>query len=660
MARWRAFRERFARPLRFAIQAGILVIIVGAVAGVGFIEYSAQPGFCDNCHNMVPYYQSWATSSHNDVPCIKCHYAPGIRAEAMGKLQAANQVVKYITGAYGTKPWAEIEDAACLRSGCHTDRKLEGARSYKGLWFDHARHLGDLRRGKQLRCTSCHSQIVQGEHLTVTESTCFLCHFKDRPVGEPVASCIGCHPSPPRVTSPAGFVVDHPQYVQDLVSCVSCHREVTTGRGAAEEPRCFGCHNEPDRLEQFGNTELVHRVHIAEHNVECTQCHTPIEHRVTSLASNFELDCAGCHRGAHEAQRQLYAGVGGHATVSQPSAMFLASVSCESCHGLSKQVAAHEQVRVAGEASCLSCHGVRYANILPSWKQEMDRRVNLVAPVIVAARAALPGTPAATRRAADSLVGLAEENLRLVRDGGPTHNITFADQLLRSALDLVRQAAGRRGLPLAVPAPSLGPPLGENVCLDCHLGAERRRVPLGDGTFDHEGHAVRAGLSCTRCHTPLEDHGRTTVTAAQCSTCHHRDAGDETCVECHAGGAPGAPIEAAVGLFPHRPHGDAGLTCTTCHLAPTMSAAGAECQTCHEFHHQPEATCGSCHRQGVKARHDRSFAHEQCSQCHGEKVTGVTRWSREVCTVCHSDRVEHNAPVACVECHQVAPLSGPG
>ena len=66
---------------------------------------------------MEPYYQSWATSSHSDVACIECHYAPGVKAEAMGKLQAANQVVKYITGTQGPKPWAEIEDARAAVTG---------------------------------------------------------------------------------------------------------------------------------------------------------------------------------------------------------------------------------------------------------------------------------------------------------------------------------------------------------------------------------------------------------------------------------------------------------------------------------------------------------------------------------------------------------------
>ncbi len=63
----------------------------------GFWSTRPSPGFCNNCHNMEPYYESWLKSSHNMVPCIECHYAPGIKAEAMGKVQAANQVVKYLT-----------------------------------------------------------------------------------------------------------------------------------------------------------------------------------------------------------------------------------------------------------------------------------------------------------------------------------------------------------------------------------------------------------------------------------------------------------------------------------------------------------------------------------------------------------------------------------
>jgi len=658
--------KKLSRPLKIAIQVGVLFVILTAVGTIGFVEYSAQPSFCKKCHNMQPYYDSWASSSHNNVPCIQCHYAPGIKAEAMGKVQAANQVVKYVTGAYGTKPWAEIEDAACLRSGCHSLRLLEGEVSYQGarnpevvVRFDHTRHLGELRRGKQLRCTSCHSQIVQGEgggHLAVTQVTCNLCHFKGTEPGLPVAGCVGCHRSPPRVVSPAGFVVDHQQYVEDLVSCVSCHDQVTAGTGYADQARCYNCHNEPARIAEFENTVRVHEVHIAEHNVECTQCHTPIQHRLVSLNVGGQLDCSACHRSVHEAQQRLYAGLGGHGVENAPSSMFLARVSCTGCHELRQQIRGHEQVQVAGEASCLSCHGIEYVNILPSWQREMDRKLASTSEVVADARRAAGSASVRVRTQVDSLLRLAEDNLALVRQGKGAHNIAYADQLLRAALELVGEAVRMGRLPYAVPAVDLGPPGGENVCLQCHLGVERSAVTFAGRRFEHERHVVRAGLSCTSCHTGLDEHGTTLLTkASDCAGCHHTRIGQINCAACHPGpgGVPEQPVEHPVGLFPHAPHTGMGLPCASCHQAPSMSADGVDCRNCHEAHHQPEANCLSCHREGAKQKHALAFAHLQCSQCHGEKAVGITGWSRNVCTVCHEDRVEHNAPVDCQLCHEL-------
>jgi nitrate/TMAO reductase-like tetraheme cytochrome c subunit len=661
----RAWFRRLSRPLKIAIQVGVLVVILSGVAGVGFLEYSAQPSFCKKCHNMEPYYDSWATSSHNDVACIECHYAPGIRAEAMGKFQAANQVVKYVTGAYGTKPWAEIEDAACLRSGCHSLRKVEGLVTYRptpggpAVRFNHTQHLGELRLGKQLRCTSCHSQIVQGDHLAVTPQTCNLCHFKGAQDREAGSDCVACHREPPRTVSPAGFVVDHPQYVRDLVNCRSCHEQVTDGSGAADEARCWTCHNEPARIDEFGSTELVHRVHIAEHNVECAQCHTPIEHRVVALGQSAELDCAACHSRVHEEQQRLYAGLGGHGTPSQPSSMFLARVSCQSCHQLPQGIAAHEGVQAAGEASCMSCHGVRYANILPSWQHESDRRTRQVESVVASARRAAGSASVRVRGQVDSLLGLAEENVAFVRRGKGAHNIAYADQLLRASLELTREAVESGSLPFRVPAVDLGPPISENACLQCHLGVERETVTFLGRRFDHERHTIAAGLECGTCHSSLDDHGKTLLKkTSDCASCHHPQIGAMNCAACHSGpgGAPTEPIDHPVGAFPHQPHLEAGFQCVNCHEAPSMSADGVDCTTCHALHHQPEATCVSCHQSGAKEKHALAFAHSTCSQCHGEKAQGITKWTRQVCTVCHVDRVEHNAPVACELCHEIAPI----
>jgi nitrate/TMAO reductase-like tetraheme cytochrome c subunit len=647
--------DRRRRWLRIAVQAFIGLVLLAGVSAVGFVNYAAQPSFCTNCHNMQPYYDSWTTSTHHDVPCIKCHYAPGIKAEAMGKVQAANQVVKYVTGTYGTKPWAEIEDAACLRSGCHSTRKLEGELTFLGVRFDHRHHLTRLRRGKQLRCTSCHSQIVQGDHVAVTKSTCFLCHFRGRPEGEPLAGCTGCHAEPPRVATATG-VIDHPQYVRDMVSCISCHDRVTAGDGAAEQDRCFACHNESERIALFDDPTLVHEVHLSEHNVECQLCHRPIAHEMVSHAERSELDCVSCHQGTHEAQRSLYMGTGGHGTDDDPSTMYVAQVSCGSCHGLPREISGHEQVQAAGEATCLACHGTRYSNILPSWQAEMDGKLDQVSSIVRAASAAPRTGSAAERSTTDSLLALAVENVQLVSVGQSAHNIGYADALLRAALEYVDRASRSGGIDYRPPAVNLGTAVAENACLGCHLGVDQQQGVWQGARFSHQPHLKEANLPCSACHTGPEEHGGVILgSPAACSDCHH--SGAIACERCHAGGAraPAGTVSTSIGEFPHPAHVALGFPCATCHGETPGTPSSGLCLNCHDAHHQPEATCLSCHREGVLQIHP-IVAHQGCAVCHGEAIEGVNAWSRNVCTVCHADRVDHNAPVACEMCHEVPPL----
>ncbi len=647
-------RQRVSRIARILVPVAILGIILAAVGTVGFVQVSSQPWFCNSCHIMQPYYQSWTESTHRDIACIKCHIAPGVKAEAMTKIQAANMVVKYFTGAYGTRPWAEIEDAACLRSGCHSTRLIEGGVDFKGVHFDHAEHLGEVRRGMQLHCTSCHSQIVQGTHIAVTEGTCFLCHFKDRPAGKPLAGCTGCHPSPPRVTSKEGYIIDHPQYVKDRIDCLSCHNEVTHGTGEADRARCVSCHNEPERLARFDDPTLMHSVHITEHNIACVQCHTPIDHRVVSLTTTVELDCKSCHAQVHKQQQELYAGVGGHGTERIPSSMYLARVSCVACHNEASRMPGHDSVNVAGEASCLSCHGIRYANVLPGWQQGMERKVDMVRPVVAGAQSAASAVPLSRRATADTLLSLARENLDFVSNGKGAHNIVYADQLLRASLDLVRQAVRDGQLPYRVPSVDLGPPVSESGCLQCHLGVEQQQGSFQGRTFDHSAHVIRGGLECSTCHTPFSQHGGITLkSATSCNDCHHPLVQQANCARCHEGpgGAPPAPIALAPGTFSHSAHVAANLECSACHTAPTMSARGLQCDACHERHHQPQVACLSCHRGGALAKHTQND-HVACANCHAT-VAGVNRWTRQVCTSCHATMTDHNPGKACELCHRV-------
>ncbi|MFQ5750532.1 MAG: hypothetical protein ACE5HI_00925, partial [bacterium] len=129
---------------------------------------------CTVCHYMQPYYDQWVSSSHKDVTCVRCH------PYSLGKFSV--MTLKYWSGIYNPRPRAEVEDATCLKSDCHETRLLEGKVLFADdIDFSHKEHLGELKRGKKLRCTSCHSQIVQTSevpgqqgHTAVTEYTCFL------------------------------------------------------------------------------------------------------------------------------------------------------------------------------------------------------------------------------------------------------------------------------------------------------------------------------------------------------------------------------------------------------------------------------------------------------------------------------------------------------
>ena len=108
---------------------------------------------------------AWKASKHANVTCVQCHYPPGFRDTLWVKYQALSQVVKWATHTYSSKPFAEVEDGSCLRSGCHDRAQLAARKVFeRGVAFDHTSHLAEGRRGPRLRCTSCASGDVEYLH----------------------------------------------------------------------------------------------------------------------------------------------------------------------------------------------------------------------------------------------------------------------------------------------------------------------------------------------------------------------------------------------------------------------------------------------------------------------------------------------------------------
>jgi nitrate/TMAO reductase-like tetraheme cytochrome c subunit len=268
------------------LAAVALVLIVGGLAGAGLWHVSASPRFCASCHIMEPYVAAWKASPHNRVACVDCHYPPGLRDTVRVKFQAVTQVAKWATGTYSSKPFAEVEDASCFRSGCHTRTQLEDRKELtfgRGIRFDHRPHLDPVRAGRQLRCTSCHSQIVVENHFQANTSSCFVCHFKGtRGPREltPVAGCTSCHVTPKGDISIGSVRFNHGEVVGRGVACQKCHLNVVEGTGDAPKERCFTCHNQAEKVQRHPETALIHTVHVTRHPIECTRCHSEIKHRL--------------------------------------------------------------------------------------------------------------------------------------------------------------------------------------------------------------------------------------------------------------------------------------------------------------------------------------------------------------------------------------------
>ncbi len=264
-----------------------LVLVVGGLAvAAGLWHVSASPQFCNSCHIMRPYVEAWKVSKHAGVACVQCHYPPGFRDTLWVKFQAVTQVVKWATQTYSSKPFAVVEDASCFRSGCHSGSQLESRGTVafgRSIKFDHRPHLDPGRVGRQLPCTACHAQIVVDTHFQIDTSTCFLCHFKGTQSGRaltPIAGCTGCHQPPKGDIRIDSIRFNHDEMVRRGVGCEKCHLNVVEGEGQAPRERCFSCHNQPQKINRYPETATLHQVHVAEHRVECTRCHTEIKHRL--------------------------------------------------------------------------------------------------------------------------------------------------------------------------------------------------------------------------------------------------------------------------------------------------------------------------------------------------------------------------------------------
>jgi len=439
---------------------GAIVLGIGIVFNGAFFVAAYFPKSCVACHYMDPFYAQWKTSKHAGVSCIKCH--------SFSPVFITVTTLKYWTGLYNPRPHAKVNDSSCLASGCHAGRIEKGkAKLGTNITFDHQEHMGKLKRGEKLRCTTCHYSIVQGEHISVDTKVCFLCHFKGISQGQALGGCPGCHGTPTRTVDHSGFQFSHESYLKIGVQCRQCHLRVAEGDGRVNDSHCYDCH--VGRLEKKSDPLAIHRTHVTYNAIQCFRCHEPIRHGEVELVKTFEVKCESCHKRLHNYQKEMYMGAGARGVPDTPSRMFSAQVACDGCHTKSVEVRESgvafpgEKKLTAERKSCVACHGKKYDLMLDDWVRE-SRVLTAEMERVVAAGKAAVGTGESKSKGlsgARALVADARANLNFLRAGRGAHNIEyffedfelglrdldlFGNELLefRRSLDNRRARAGNR------------------------------------------------------------------------------------------------------------------------------------------------------------------------------------------------------------------------
>lgn len=535
-------------------------VICCFVAMVGVYTFSTHPSFCNSCHIMKPYYNAWKTSKHEGkAVCVDCHYPP---AKSLGehlwhKFQASAQVIKYITRTYSSKPFAEIPDASCLRSGCHSTRLLEGkVKTAKGIHFDHRPHLTETRRERKIRCVSCHSQIVVGNHVEVTYSSCYLCHFRNQKIDgvtKPIGGCLGCHDLPSKSFQVSNMSYNHQDFVTKWgVSCENCHLDVIQGEGKAEKDRCFNCHNQPEKLARYDDMPFIHENHVTKHHIACLHCHEEIQHGMPEAGQELmtrlnepkipwgihpkplpavTFECSFCHEGKHAGELEMYTGnVEALGLKPMPSPMYLANVDCIGCHYREEVGAKEKEFRgktvAASIDACVKCHGPTFKGIWEETQSVLKETLAQMKGKLDTVKAAF-GTstlPAGEKETLKGSLEKAERWQEFVSISRGEHNIYLASSVLRQEEALLTETGKKLGVTL--PDLSSLPLLSGGYCATmCHarLGVKvpPETVQTNGKTMPHQMHTTMMG--CVACHeigthksVPLREGVRETL----CKGCH--------------------------------------------------------------------------------------------------------------------------------------------
>ena len=278
---------------KLSLLIGIVVaisIIIPSVALISSEYYFGKPAFCRGCHIMEPYFDSWEQSSHKGIDCYLCHYGPGLAGLFKGGISEMPFVYETFIGVEKDDMTirAEITNENCYQ--CHENILIESTKEYEGTLFNHVPHMEEIRRGLELQCVSCHSQIHIGDQFVATESTCFICHFEGTE-DDPISGCPSCHDFPHEDIEYRKISFSHQIHVDNAITCTFCHTNLYEITEIEGKEGCKTCHDEREKDIFEKDWSNMHEIHMTEHEITCEYCHDTVTHEPLTDADN----CSNCH-----------------------------------------------------------------------------------------------------------------------------------------------------------------------------------------------------------------------------------------------------------------------------------------------------------------------------------------------------------------------------
>ena len=276
------------------IGAVIVILIISAFVTA---HYTSASSFCDGCHEMEPYYQSWQASTHSSVECRQCHIPPGAIPYIETKLGSFREIYVHFSS-HPDAPLAVTREIP--NSNCRVCHDPPPDPTLPTVTFSHDKHSG-------LDCIGCHIRFV---HTTVNPpeyvdpakmSSCFECHngsiapdncsYCHTPPHEARGECSTCHDRQSWTsTGPAS----HPfprTGAHAALACKDCHVSkpgeptVAGTQFPKPDPACVSCHGD----KHGGLTD-------------CANCHTPkgwrpatFNHPAAGAHTARSFDCIECH-----------------------------------------------------------------------------------------------------------------------------------------------------------------------------------------------------------------------------------------------------------------------------------------------------------------------------------------------------------------------------